>query len=286
MMALHQLAKQLGGDVAGRDILMPGPGHSIKDRSLAVRFNDDGFTVHSHANDDWADCKDHVKALLGGNAPASLVGGFYAPDMDKQKQALSIWADSKPWQGSLVETYLAGRGVALPADCEDVRFNPACPMAGQRVPAMVALIRSVSTLEPLAIHRTHLAPNGTKGALDRMMLAPVGDGVVMLSPDYEVTTCLGIGEGIETTLSLRACSEYGLGPVWATLTAGNMAKFKPMAGTMSLFVGVDNDEKGAGERAAHTCAQAWVEHGGIVTLLTPKTFKTDLNDIIQNGELS
>jgi putative DNA primase/helicase len=280
MMALQQLAKQLGGDVAGRDILMPGPGHSIKDRSLAVRFNDDGFTVHSHANDDWADCKDHVKALLG-NQPVKLARQPEAPQTDKKAQALAIWADSKPWQGSLVETYLAGRGVALPADCEDVRFNPACPMAGQRVPAMVALIRSVSTLEPVAIHRTHLAPNGTKGALDRMMLASIGDGVVMLSPDYEVTTCLGIGEGIETTLSLRACPEYGLGPVWATLTAGNMAKFQPMAGVQSLFIAVDHDP--AGQNAAQTCGQNAADRGAEVTLIQPKTIKTDLNNYISEG---
>lgn len=65
MSALHQYAKAWGGDVCGRDILIPGPGHSPTDRSLAVRLTDSGFTVYSHANDDFAICGDHVKALLG-----------------------------------------------------------------------------------------------------------------------------------------------------------------------------------------------------------------------------
>jgi putative DNA primase/helicase len=281
MSALHQIAKQLGGDVSGRDILMAGPGHGATDRSLAVRITDAGFTVHSFANDGFAECRDHVQAILGGRNPASLVGGVYAPDMDKQKQALSIWADGKRWQGSLVESYLAGRGVSLPRHCEDVRFHPSCPMRGERVPAMVALIRSVATLEPVAIHRTHLAPNGTKGALDRMMLGSVGDGVVMLSPDFEVERCLGVGEGIETTLSLRVCPEYGDGPIWATLTAGNMAKFKPMAGVQSLFIAVDHDP--AGQNAAQTCGQNAADRGAEVTLIQPKTLKTDLNDFIRKG---
>ena len=39
---LRKLAYSLGGDVAGSDtILCPGPGHSARDRSLAVRFEAD-----------------------------------------------------------------------------------------------------------------------------------------------------------------------------------------------------------------------------------------------------
>lgn len=283
MMALHQLAKQLGGDVAGRDILMAGPGHSPNDRSLAVRITDKGFTVHSFANDGFAECRDHVAALLQGSIPSSLGARSENRDMSNTKRALAIWADSKHWQGSLVETYLAGRGVALPRECEDVRFHPSCPMRGERVPCMVALVRSVSTLEPVAIHRTHLAPNGTKGALDRMALGSLGDGAVMLSPDCEVERCLGIGEGIETTLSLRLCPEYGLGPVWATLNAGSMAKFRPMEGVQSFFIAVDHDE--AGQRAAQTCAQNAADRGALVTLIQPTTLKTDLNDLAQGEAL-
>ena len=47
-------ARALGGHIVGRgQVLCPSPGHSPRDRSLAVRFVADGFIVHSHANDDW-----------------------------------------------------------------------------------------------------------------------------------------------------------------------------------------------------------------------------------------
>ena len=66
--SLPSWASALGGTVSGTSILCPGPGHSRKDRSLAVRLSasaPDGFLVYSHAGDDFADCRDFVRAKLG-----------------------------------------------------------------------------------------------------------------------------------------------------------------------------------------------------------------------------
>jgi hypothetical protein len=55
-MDLQAVAKALGGKVTGHQVLAPGPRHSARDRSLAVRFDagaPDGFLVFSHAGDDW-----------------------------------------------------------------------------------------------------------------------------------------------------------------------------------------------------------------------------------------
>src|SRR5262245_46177481 len=67
-MDLRSIAKALGGEVTGGQVLCPGPGHSPCDRSLSVKLanNEDGFIVFSHANDDWVKCKDHVRAHLNG----------------------------------------------------------------------------------------------------------------------------------------------------------------------------------------------------------------------------
>jgi len=69
MTDLRSLARQLGGDVAGRNTVnCPGPGHSPRDRSLSVTFDrgaPDGFLVNSFAGDDPISCKDHVRHLLG-----------------------------------------------------------------------------------------------------------------------------------------------------------------------------------------------------------------------------
>ena len=65
---LRQMARALGGDVAGHNsINCPAPGHSAQDRSLSVRLDPtapNGFIVHSFAADDWRGCRDHVRERL------------------------------------------------------------------------------------------------------------------------------------------------------------------------------------------------------------------------------
>src|SRR5215203_5552539 len=63
----RNIARALGGDVAGRDrVLAPGPGHSPADRSLQVTLGgSEHFLVHSFAGDDWRRCRDHVRQRLG-----------------------------------------------------------------------------------------------------------------------------------------------------------------------------------------------------------------------------
>ena len=46
-LSLQQLAAALGGDMSGSQVLAPGPGHSAKDRSMAVKLTADGYTVQS-----------------------------------------------------------------------------------------------------------------------------------------------------------------------------------------------------------------------------------------------
>ena len=68
LITLQELVRALGGEACGKRVLCPGPGHSRGDRSLQVMlFGDapDGFLVCSFANDDWRDCRDHVRARLG-----------------------------------------------------------------------------------------------------------------------------------------------------------------------------------------------------------------------------
>jgi putative DNA primase/helicase len=66
---LKKAARLLGGEVvAGGNILCPGPGHSANDRSLSVEPSHnapDGFTVKSFCDDDFRDCRDHVREKLG-----------------------------------------------------------------------------------------------------------------------------------------------------------------------------------------------------------------------------
>ena len=65
---LRALARALDGEISCDEVLCPGPGHSVKDRSLSVRISADaegGFVVHWFAGDDPIACRDHVRAKLG-----------------------------------------------------------------------------------------------------------------------------------------------------------------------------------------------------------------------------
>src|SRR5262249_40178341 len=68
LLNLQALARALGGEVSGGQVLAPGPGHSPKDRSLSVKLDadaPDGFVVKSFANDDPFVCKDYVRDKAG-----------------------------------------------------------------------------------------------------------------------------------------------------------------------------------------------------------------------------
>ncbi len=67
-MDLQTVARALGGEISGGQVLAPGPGHSAQDRSLAVKIDanaPDGFIIHSFAADDAIACKDYVREKLG-----------------------------------------------------------------------------------------------------------------------------------------------------------------------------------------------------------------------------
>jgi Protein of unknown function (DUF3631) len=65
---LHTVARALGGEVRGGEVLCAGPGHSEGDRSLSIRPDKDdpeGFVTHSFSGDDWQECRAYVRTKLG-----------------------------------------------------------------------------------------------------------------------------------------------------------------------------------------------------------------------------
>lgn len=267
-MNLHGAAAALGGKTSGRTIRCPGPGHSRHDRSMEVTFNGDGsFVVRSYAGDDWRDCRDHVKTVLGLSNDMSRPTRRVAPVIDvdrlrKQSDAAEIWAQGVPLPGTLAETYLHSRGLSYNGDA--LRFHP-----GNRM--MVARITDAITGEPMGIHRTFLDRDGNR--TEKKMLGPAGGGVVRLSDDADVTYGLAIAEGIETALAAP------FQPVWACLSAGNLARFPVLGGIEALTIFADNDRSGTGQKAANECARRWHEAGREVTINILDSEGTDFADI-------
>ena len=133
------------------------------------------------------------------------------------------------------------------------------------------------------IHRTPLSPDGGKADIGRKMLGPSAGAVVKLSRDEDVITALAIGEGIETALSLPMLPEcFGL-PVWACLSAGNLAAFPVLAGVEVLWIAVDKDPSGEGERAAKAVVDRWTDAGREVFTIVPTALKSDVNDIVRSS---
>src|SRR6516164_6992273 len=65
----RSVARALGGDAYSSYALVPGPGHSGRDRSLLIEIDPsapEGFTVHTFSvRDDWKQCRDYVRERLG-----------------------------------------------------------------------------------------------------------------------------------------------------------------------------------------------------------------------------
>lgn len=271
---IKQAERLLGGKIYGRNrILCPGPGHSRNDRSMSVMFTDSGFVVKSFSTDDWKECRDYVKSVLGlsDDRPVSFREPvpFIDPDrLRKKRTAQEIWERSIPITGTLAETYLASRGLSYSGDA--LRFN----RAGR---SMVALRTDAESGDPIGIHQTFLDGNGRAvvmpdGRKKKMMLGQADDGcvgVVRLSGDDEVMSGLGIAEGIETALAAP------FRPIWACLSAGSMKAFPVLPGVDALSIFADQDR--AGLDAANTCGERWHAAGAEVIMAAP--LKGDFADL-------
>lgn len=203
---------------------------------------------------------------------------------DTTPTAKRIWREAMPPAGTLVDSYLASRGLALEPEAP-IRFHPDCPRGwdeDQRrpvevLPAMVALMTDPATGEPCGVHRTFLSRDGSgkaPGPLPAKMMAGRA-GIIRLVPDEEVTIGLGIAEGIETSLAVM--QGFGWRPVWAAATAGAIRTFPVLPGIEALTIFADPD--GAGMEAAEACAARWAEAGREVRIAAPP--EGDFNDMIR-----
>jgi hypothetical protein len=88
------------------------------------------------------------------------------------------------------------------------------------------------------------------GRKKKLMLGP--RGVIRLSRDEDVTTGLGITEGIEDGLAVLLS---GWSPVWAATCAPVIKSFPVLPGIEALTIFADCDV--VGMEAAESCADRW-----------------------------
>jgi putative DNA primase/helicase len=282
-LSLRAIARLLGGEACGQQVVCPGPNHGPKDRSLSIRLSaraSDGFIVFSHCGDDFRDCRDHVRERLGltpaprRRDPPLRAAAHRAAIEDAAakaagtRQALALWPEGVYPRGTVVERYLTGRGLELGEDVagDVLRWHP-------RIGAMLALLRNVLTGEPQASSRTFLDREGKK--LGRKFLGPALGAAVMLDPFDFVTTGLHVGEGVETCMAAR---QFNLRPVWALGSAAAVAAFPILGGVECLTLLKEADDASA--QACAACAARWHAAGREVFINWP-TIGKDLNDAIR-----
>jgi putative DNA primase/helicase len=278
---LRAIAQALGGEIAGGQVKAPGPGHSPRDRSMTVRPNPEkrsGFDIYSHAGDEFAECYRRVREAIGGS-----VLDFKPPKRasNNGERALTLWNAATFVRGSLAERYLVEhRALELPTNAHDViRFHPRCPFkngdgATIHAPALLALFRTIEGDKEVAIHRTPLQGDGTRG--ERAMLGPTKGAAIKVVADADVSTLLVIGEGLETAMTATQC---GFGPAWALGSAVAIEQLPVLRGIECLRLLV---EVGCptNARAVEVCGTRWHRAGVQVELINPAQGK-DLNDALR-----
>jgi putative DNA primase/helicase len=284
------VARALGGDSIGRNVMAPGPGHSHADRSLSIKIDPrapEGFIVHSFAGDSAIECRRYVRAALGLITPDrrhchSIRSQLRDRAVERrqesaQRSALAqrLWSEAHDPRRAVVVDYLTSRGLSLTDDVagDVIRFHPSLRLNGTLVGAMVALFRDIRTNEPCGIHRTFLDGAGRK--LDRRMLGRARSAAVKLDADETITLGLHIGEGLETCLAARLA---GFRPVWMVGSADAIAAFPVLPAIEAITVLGEVGDGGANHRAAQACAGRWIEAGREAFLVTPLV-GGDLNDV-------
>jgi putative DNA primase/helicase len=317
MLDLRSIARVLGGDVSGRQVLAPGPGHSPRDRSLAIGISDtapDGLLIYSHCNDDWRDCRDYVRSKLG--LPA------WAPGDDREQQrtikpqyidkwdfdmidleveqarhrteddlvridrAQGLWREAGDPRSTLVQDYLKSRALLLPDHLagEVLRFHPRAPWRNEEtgrtdfIPCMVAAFRSLDDNIITAVHRIRLDRPERWPKTERRMFGPVQRAAVQLGA---ANNHLAIGEGIETCM---AAMQLGVETsAWALGSAGAISFFPVVDGVAELTI--LGEAGSASDRAVKICGRRWRRASRRVFVSRPKQ-GSDHNDVLMQRRVS
>jgi putative DNA primase/helicase len=291
MSRLERIVAACGGLLldGGTRALIPGPNHSHKDRSVSLMETEEGrILIHCFSpKDDWRDVRRALAGLglldaetpTGPRASRSSSVRISAQPADEERvaRAQRIWAESRPLQHSIGESYLRRRAIpeALCGSAA-LRFHPRMTSLDDRArrPALVAEITDANgALQGVQV--TLLSSHGTAKAAvptPRRVIGKLAGGVVRLAQPHDE---LAIGEGVETMLS--ASDVFGL-PAWAALSADNLGRVAIARSLRRLVIAADNDA--AGLRGAEDL-RARMHHLALVEIEQAPPGFNDWNDWAQ-----
>lgn len=265
---LVSIVERLGGQLyaGGVQAVVPGPGHSCRDRSLSLRLSDDGERVifYSHAGDSAREIMNYLgieaRQSDSRSSREERVRQERARERERRRREAedmafcgAVWAGTVPLKDTPAAEYLWNRGLVADG-APPLRFHRAAPRAktpdAGTAPAMVALVSDFEG-SAKALHLTYLTPDGRKafGDRSRLMFGATAGCAARLSPIGADGT-LAIGEGVETSASYALLRGV---PTWSVLSSSGVANFIPPAAVRHLIIAADGDEPGMS--AAMTLAE-------------------------------
>jgi len=204
--------------------------------------------------------------------------------LDRERQkirewAWSVWGESRDAKGTLVETYLAARGIVLDAMPPTLRFHPGLRHSdtGLVLPAMVGCVEGPDA-GFAGIHRTFLKADGSAKAAvanPKKMAGECFGGYLRLC-SAEPEMC--VAEGIETALSVMVATHR---PIWAALSEGNLgAPLPPICRHVILCADNDTRDRETSERRLAQAAASHAARGCRVSIARPPE-GMDFNDLLR-----
>jgi hypothetical protein len=238
--------------------------------------------------DEFADVLAEARRFLGLAAPVPVARPPRpaSSPIGLPESARRLLLTSRPLVGSLAETYLRARGIAVTLDLRALRFHPRSfyrttdPATGtdcyEAWPALLAKVTDMAG-KVTGLHRTWIDPSGCgKAAVPsprRSLGEIVGHGVWFGAVD----DVMAVGEGLETVLSVRTAVPAL--PIAAATSSSHLAVFRPPYTLRRLYVVQDNDQ--AGQLAVQKLSRSALCVGIEPVVLTPTLgdFNDDLRQL-------
>lgn len=257
---LVDLVASLGGTWHGYTATCRCPAHSDKTPSLSLRQGDRGILVTCFAGCDPNDVLRELGRLRPGATPAPLPRAPRGGTANIER----LWNEAGPVEGSLGESYLAGRNL-LPIP-EDIRFHPRCPFGARPDtvfrPAILVAIREAQML--VAFQRIALDP-ATGGYIEKATLGTAGAGAWR---GGGIGPTIGLAESFEDA---RAWSLIRGLPCWASFGTRRFDLLAIPDSVTELILAADDDP--AGHTATRRAIRAYISDRRIVRVDLPKTHK-------------
>jgi hypothetical protein len=216
------------------------------------------------------------------------------PEENTRAEAIELWREAWPIDGTPAALYLRRRGIDplalmridLPGRWpETLRFSTAAPGI-----ALVVAVHDARTGLVCGVQRVFLGRDGAPlmksevqpwaRGKDRKLKRSLGDidgNAARFSEWPDPGGHWGIAEGPETALAAQQLHGF---PVWAAIHAGNMPKIDPPEETREIVIFADYDTAGLG--AAHDTRTRHLANPRIerILIVRAQTLGADMADLI------